>query len=80
MAEAQQAHLIKSEQQMIAAQIDITVRGQRYGLCIAIFVLIVAGVFAYLGYSSVAITTVLSEIVALVGCFVYQARASTAKK
>lgn len=70
MAEKQSNHRMQLEDYAIKEQLRQSGRGQNYGLVIAIFGLVLAGVLAVLGYEKLAIVLATTTIVGLVTVFV----------
>ncbi|MDE2989547.1 MAG: DUF2335 domain-containing protein [Chloroflexota bacterium] len=74
MAETQQAHRLRLEEQMVAVDARQSMGGLIAGFVVALAVLALAGVFAWLEMPVPAVVTALVHLAALVGVFVYGTR------
>ena len=74
MAETQQAHRLRLEEKMIAVDARQSMSGLIAGFLVALAVLALAGIFAWIGLPVAAVITALAHLAALVGVFVYGTR------
>ncbi len=80
MAEIQQAHRLRLEEKMIAVDARQSMGGLIAGFLVALAVLALAGVFAWIGLPVAAVITALAHLAALVGVFVYGTRSRRAER
>ena len=80
MAEGQQAHRLRLEEKMIAVDARQSMGGLIAGFLVALAVLALAGVFAWIGLPVAAVITALAHLAALVGVFVCGTRSRRAER